>query len=71
MAKKDYQALARAIHETHRQTCKDAKVENYPFITADNLRNAIADVLQEESSRFDRARFIEACETGKTKGMPR
>jgi len=28
-------------------------------------------ILAAENPRFDRARFVEACETGRTKGMPR
>lgn len=43
-------------------------------ITASNVKAAvvdnIADVLAADNPRFDRARFVEACETGRTKGMP-
>lgn len=68
MTKKDFQALARALHLA------------MPLIDAEpyNRKNTwlrcvkyVADVCAASNPRFDRARFIEACETGKTKGMPR
>lgn len=63
MTKKDYQAIARAIHDA----CNSGKDNR---IVAD-IVDALADVMAADSPRFDRARFIEACETGRCKGMPR
>jgi len=67
MTKKDYQALARAIHEARAV----AGGMNVIMDMARSITSNIADVLQADSTRFDRARFVEACETGRCKGMPR
>lgn len=40
-------------------------------VTERAVRKAIADIMAADSPRFDRARFVEACETGRCKGMPR
>jgi hypothetical protein len=65
MSKKDYQAIAGAMFE-HRQTIKadDSPIERH---VAGMLR--LADALGVGNPRFDRARFLEACETGTCKGM--
>ncbi len=66
MTKKDFQAIAREMHkmiEAARTTTAT------PEQTARYCAARIADVLQADNPRFDRARFIEACETGKCKGM--
>lgn len=60
MTKKDFQALARALH-----SCKYAGDE----VVARTYIDAIADVCKASNPRFDRERFIEACETGTTRGM--
>lgn len=65
MSKKDYQAIARVFHSEKPDTVGEA------FATWRNLYDGLADILQAGNERFDRARFVEACETGKTKGMPR
>lgn len=62
MSKKDYQAIARAIHE--------ARIAPVEPVTAGIVRR-ITDMLAADNPRFDAARFREACETGRTKGMPR
>jgi hypothetical protein len=62
MSKKDYQAIARALFQA-----KDGSYaeEDSRIRIIGNL----ADVFKADNSRFDRERFIEACETGKCKGM--
>lgn len=74
MSKKDYQAIARAIHEA-RQTVahEDARIAapsatNYLMA---HVQENIARALAADNPRFDRARFLEACETGSTRGMPK
>lgn len=63
MSKRDYQAIARAIH--------GVELLRYYPVTRQDVIAALADVLAADSPRFDRARFVEACETGRCKGMPR
>lgn len=75
MSKKDYQAIARAIYGAR------MRVEQPPANVRVNVSDCllgiahatenIADALQRDSYRFDRERFIEACETGTCKGMPK
>ena len=75
MSKKDYQAIARAIHDARRI------IESPPPNTGFNIgqgllgiahaTECIADALEDDNPRFDRKRFVEACETGTTKGMPK
>ena len=76
MTKKDFQAIARALHSI-RPAGKDADgIHEYKaeFARVDYWRptvGMVADVLAASNPRFDRVRFIEACETGRCKGMPR
>lgn len=65
MTKKDYQAIARAIYGVW----SGASAAHGQTIIL--VRDAVADVLAADNPRFDRARFVEACETGRCKGMPR
>lgn len=64
--KKDYQAIARAIYR--------AQAEPYPAGVDSSVTPLgvaillIADVLQAENPRFDRGRFVKACETGRWQG---
>ena len=69
MTKKDYQALARAIHGVYTRVAEPA--EPSPEQTIGFVVDAIANVLQADNPRFDGRRFVEACETGRCKGMPR
>lgn len=80
MSKKDYQAIARALHalRVDEQVDPDALAADRGArlvdvevlaIAADLAAEAIADVLAADNPRFDRARFIEACETGLDSGM--
>lgn len=72
MSKKDYQAIARAIYGTRRNVA-ETKTENLtPRELAKwavgNVASRVADVLASDP-RFNRALFLEACETGRCKGM--
>lgn len=71
MSKKDYQAIAGAVHEVHSAAFRTAPagVSEGTDWFAHAIADRLADVLQADNPRFDRARFIEACETGKCKGM--
>ena len=69
MSKKDYQAIARAIHEARGLTATAEKLD--PGSGINRVAHLLADVLAAENPRFDRARFVEACETGRCKGMAR
>lgn len=60
MSEKDYQAIARAIYAT-----THGLTESQWRDVAEPIRSAIADALAADNSAFDRARFIEACETGR------
>lgn len=66
MSKKDFQALARAVYES-RCEMYDCGVQNHR--TLDPLVKRIADVLAQGNPRFNRGLFLEACETGKCRGM--
>jgi hypothetical protein len=63
MSKKDYQAIAGAIYT--------ASVKDPAFTgeTRNGLVFELCVIFKADNSAFDRARFIEACETGRTKGM--
>lgn len=70
MSKKDYQAIARMIHEiAGEQAGEDYGAERIKAINAVSL--GLAGVMAADNPAFDRARFLEACETGRCKGMPR
>lgn len=87
VSKKDFQAIARAIYRaTHPQPAGDRDLcpiaASYPcgwygkrcrnhYTDADRITEALTDVLTASNPRFDRAQFIEACETGRCKGMAR
>lgn len=71
MTKRDYQAIARAIHKTKQEQYQLVEVAGEPFDTLGVISERLADILAQDNPRFDRALFIEACETGKCKGMPR
>jgi hypothetical protein len=69
MSKKDYQAIAAALYTAR----KDSGINEYSstreiWIHECVVQN-IASVLEDGNPRFDRERFIEACETGKCRGM--
>lgn len=64
VSKKDYQAIARAIYQTWEDTPDSDE-------TMGLLINRLSEIFAADNPRFNRQRFIEACETGTTKGMPK
>ncbi len=67
MTKKNFEALARAIFQAKQESLR---VPPPPW--GDTFRkviNNIADACKASNPRFNRERFIEACETGTTRGM--
>jgi hypothetical protein len=66
MSKKDYQAIAAAIYESRRQHEGMSGEGDDIF---DTIQGELALALKRDNPRFDHARFIEACETGKCRGM--
>lgn len=69
MSKKDYQAIARAIYSAREDHANRSQWESEVKETVSDLTSRIADVLAADNPRFDRSRFLEACETGRCKGM--
>jgi len=67
MTKKDYQAIARAIHGIRIET----PAGDDPMAALDRVTQELCSILAADNPRFDRQRFVEACETGRCKGMPR
>ena len=63
MSKKDYQAFARVLYE-FQDTNRTVRAQ----LTSEIARR-LADVMAADNPRFNRDRFFEACETGKTRGM--
>lgn len=80
MSKKDYQAIARAIFDAReRAEARPLHVDSdegpwrceEATDTLGDVAFNIADVFATDNPRFDRARFIQACETGSCKEVPR
>ena len=69
MTKKDYQAIARAIHATREMVYRDPSHDVVRDELLRELADRLGDVCAADNQRFDRARFVEACETGRCKGM--
>lgn len=67
MSKKDYQAMARVLYSVRRFAPYEGGQEHM----LSEVTREVANVFAADNPRFDRARFIEACETGRCKGMPR
>lgn len=69
MSKRHYQAIAAILYRT-RQAFKESDsgdaLAALEMVMVEFALEASAD-----NPRFDRVRFIEACETGTTKGMPK
>lgn len=59
MTKKDYVALAQALNRVKSLAGDSGERQQWRTDVA-----TVADVLAADSPRFDRERFIEACETG-------
>lgn len=71
MTKKDYQAIARAIYNSRQLACDITEHRDCVLAPIAALQAQMIQILADDNPRFDRARFIEACETGTTKGMPK
>jgi hypothetical protein len=66
MSKKDYQAIAAILHRNRTQET-DHGSESRSVVSM--IAQDLADMMAGENPRFDRERFIEACETGTCRGM--
>ena len=66
MGKKDFQAIAAAINGLY---IVPVPSDCSPVVYRADVIDVLADVLAASNPRFDRARFLEACETGRCKGM--
>ncbi len=69
MTKKDYQAIARAIHQGY--VGLPTERSSAPQEVFDAIVDCVACVLADDNPRFSYGLFREACETGRTKGMPK
>lgn len=69
MTKRDYQAIARAIYQTREMIYRDPSHDEVRDLLLADLAERLSDVMAADNPRFDRERFIEACETGTTRGM--
>jgi hypothetical protein len=69
MTKKDYQAIARAIHVVRQIRPAFSQRFDGQCSAFESLMCELTDVMAADNPRFDRARFVEACETGATRGM--
>lgn len=69
-SKKDYQNIARAFH-TAMASAEDCPESDHccGVQKVELAYELVADVLAADNPRFNRALFLEACETGKCKGM--
>ena len=73
MSKKDYQAIARAIFAARAQVLDSAVGDAtgaFARRALNIMQEHVASALAADNARFDRALFVEACETGRCKGMP-
>ncbi len=71
MTKKDYQAIARAVYATREMIYRNPSHDEVRDALLADLTERLCGIMQADNPRFDRARFLEACETGRCKGMPR
>lgn len=69
MSKKDYQAIARAIHGTREMIYRVPEHDEVRRLLLADLQDRLSGVFKADNSAFSRERFIEACETGKCRGM--
>ena len=66
MSKRDYQAIAAILYRVKTQeTDQGSEARSVVHMIVDEL----ADYFPANNPRFNRGRFIEACETGKCRGM--
>lgn len=68
MSKKDYQAIAHAVWSARGFAFND---QGQHERSLNRVAEVLAETLAATNARFDRARFLEACETGTCKGMPK
>jgi hypothetical protein len=62
MTKKDYIKFAELIQTTHKRiTATEARPYNSRY-AVNEITNGLADILAADNPRFDRGRFILACE---------
>lgn len=62
MTKKDYVLIARAIMDARPIKSRDAHLHvRNGHTTCDGVAQNVADAMQRENPRFDRARFLTAC----------
>lgn len=74
MTKKDYQALASAIHESRFELCgggPDCEDHEDTRLQWERTRSLIADALQEDNPRFSRSTFLAACDDGNVARRPK
>jgi hypothetical protein len=73
MSKKDYQAIAAALWRVQPEPAggndPDRRAIEAVRRTWYSAVEAVAGVMAASNPRFDRGRFIEACETGTCRGM--
>ncbi len=67
MSKKDYQMIARALHGAVEDVRRNPKADASTILRI--ALNRVTDALACDNPRFNRELFIEACETGRCKGM--
>jgi len=69
MSKKDYQAIAAALYRTRGGLVTGPSAEQWRKAQWNDDMLAVMNALAEGNKRFDPERFIQACETGRCKGM--
>lgn len=69
MSKRHYEAVAGAIYATREMICRDPSHNEVRNMLLADVAEWLADVLAADNPRFDRARFLEACETSTCRGM--
>lgn len=67
MTRKDYQALARALHSVRQFAPYEG---GQPHMLSEVVRE-VANALAADNPRFDRATFVAACEDGNVTRQPR
>ena len=60
MTKKDYVAIARIINTSNRETGDKAANQARKHLL-DCVANDLADIMERDNPKFDRARFLTAC----------
>ena len=64
MTKKDYERLATAFQEAYRDASLVGNYSGEATHGVDFARDSVASALQQDNIRFDRDRFILACQPG-------